>query len=692
MTSPIQQRYPEERRWATVLFADVRGFTTLSERLDFESVSDLIKDVWLRLDDVIRTNGGYIDKHLGDGVMAVWGAPFAGESDAEQAVTAGIALISALEKFSKESHRPGAGELMIRVGINTGPVLAGYVGAKDEYTVMGDTVNIANRLEQMAEPGLALISESTYRLVRGLFKVRRLDSMMLKGKTQPINAYIVESRLERPTKVHYRSGDVLDTRMVARDKELEQLSTLFKNYRGFSSPTLVFVAGESGIGKSRLLMEYANHLEISEPDLNMISTRALAQTSRVPFFLWKSLWHNRFGVLDDDPPDDARDKFLLGVRNLWGLQVGATSSIEAAHLIGSLTGIKWPTSKYLATYEHDPDGRVKKAFELTRELMRRACIAGPTVVLLDDLHWADNLSLDLLYYLLKPVGEPLPLFILGGTRSELLREQPRWANVSEIINLGPLPIKAEIVAEAYPDLKHLPQEVMLELARRSDGNPYFLEEMVRNLVKAGLVNGDTPPEEMIARLRSRPPESLRAMLQSRLDTLSREARMVALLASVVGRVFWVGAVLAAARSAVSTGTGLLKLAPSMLERVIQDALRQLVQAELAFPRAGSRFSEDQEYIFKHSMLREVAYDLIPHKYLRQYHRSVARWVIVRSDPKFQVMAADHLEKAGALFEAARQYEHAARYAKSRGANEETKWLISRAAKLRDRIQDENITK
>jgi class 3 adenylate cyclase len=691
MTNPLQQRYPEERRWATVLFADVQGFTTLSERLDFESVSDLIKDVWIRLDEVIRINGGYIDKHLGDGVMAVWGAPFAGESDAEQAVTAGVGLLDALEIFTKESRRPGAGELKIRVGINTGPVLAGYVGAKEEYTVMGDTVNVANRMEQMAEAGIVLISESTYRLVRGLFKVRRLDNMELKGKTQPINAYIVEGRLERPTKVHYRSGDILDTRMVAREKELEKIFSLYHQANTFVTPTLTFITGESGIGKSRLLMEFSNQIEISEPELSLISTRALAQTSRVPFFLWKSLWHNRFGIQDDDPPDDARDKFLLGIRNLWGLQIGATSSIEAAHVIGGLTGIKWPASKYLAAFEHDAEGRVNKAFELTRELLRRACNAGPTILLLDDLHWADNLSLDLLNYLLKPADEPLPLFILTGTRPELLRNQPRWTNVSHIIPLGPLPIKAEIVAAAYPDLSHLPEEVMLELARRSDGNPYFLEEMVRNLVKAGMVSEDTPPEEMIARLRSRPPESLRAMLQSRLDALSREARMVALLASVVGRVFWVGAILAAARSAVSTGTGLLKLAPSMLERVIQDALRQLVQAELAFPRAGSRFSEDQEYIFKHSMLREVAYGLIPHKYLRQYHHAVARWVIVRSDPKFQVMAADHLEKAGALFEAARQYEHAALYAKSRGAKEEATWLISQAGKLREQLDKENNT-
>lgn len=679
MTSPLTtQRYPEERRWASVLFADVRGFTALSERMDFESVSDLIKGVWLRLDAVIQDYGGYVDKHLGDAVMAVWGAPFAGESDAEQAVAAGVALLDSLAAYIEESHLIGARELMMSVGVNTGYVLSGYVGAKNEYTVMGDTVNVAKRLEQAADPGAVVISESTYRLVRDVFKVHNLPPLTLKGKTEPVTAHVVEGRLEQPGKVHYRSEGSLDTRMVARESELKKLASLYKRAIRSDCPTLAVVIGDAGIGKSRLLMEFAIQLEDSEPNLSMISARALAQTSRVPFFLWKSLWHNRFGLQDNDSPDDAREKFMLGVQGLWGLQTGAGSAVEAAHLIGSLTGITWPASKYLAMCENDPQARVRRVFILTRELLRRACLARPTVLLLDDLHWADSVSLDLLDFLLKPGPESLPLLILAGIRPHFLRKHPRWANVSHIVPLKPLPMDAEIVAAAYPDLRDLPKEVRLELAHRSDGNPYFLEEMVKGLMKSGLTNSS---QEMIARLRARPPDTLRAMLQSRLDDLPRDARMVALLASVVGRVFWVGAVLEAARSVSSTGTGLLKLAPSVLDRVVQDALRHLVQAELAFPRSGTRFSDDQEYIFKHSLLREVAYSLIPHKYLHQYHRAVARWMIIRPDPKFQVMAANHLEEAGDLYEAARQYERAAHYARSRGATKEAKWLLERVRAL-----------
>jgi predicted ATPase len=191
---------------------------------------------------------------------------------------------------------------------------------------------------------------------------------------------------------------------------------------------------------------------------------------------------------------------------------------------------------------------------------------------------------------------------------------------------------------------------------------------------------------MITKLHVDTPGSLRAMLQARLDSLPRGARTIALMASVVGRVFWVGPVLAAARSASYTGTGLLKLRPPMIERVVQDGLHKLVQAELAFPRAGTHFSEDQEYIFKHSLLRDVTYSLIPEKYLPQYHLAVARWLVIRPDSKYKIMAADHFDQAGALREAARYYEYASREAEVRGAKSEADWLLSKANEIQRKLE------
>lgn len=688
MVSPLPSlRYPEERRLATVLFADVRGFTALAERMDFELISDLIKDVWISLDILIEAHGGYIDKHIGDAVMAVWGAPYAGENDAERAVSAALSLQEAVKEYAKTSMKPGASELSIRVGINSGYVLSGYVGLRNEYTVMGDAVNIANRLEQISEPGTVVISESTFRLVRGMIQVRRLATpIQLRGKTQAIQAYLVDRLMPQPSRLRYNSADSLMTIMVARENEMERLNSLYEEAMRAEVPMLVMVLGETGIGKSRLLMEFTSQLEVSEQGVNLMSVRALAQTAQIPFFLWKSLWYLRFGLQDNEPMETLREKFTREIQRLWGWQLGPTSSVEAAHLIGSLIGLSWPDSPYLAAYENDSPGRLKRAFELTRELIRRISSFRSTVLMFDDLQWGDSSSLDLLAYLFQPAEDPLPLLVLTGARSEFARKYSRWMNLASILELEPLPVNSEIVAEAYPDLKDFPEEVLLELAVRSDGNPYFMEEMAKSLVKSGMHLANLAPDELLAQVRAITPESLRVLLQARLDRLSHESRSVAQLASVVGRVFWVGAVIAAARVAEGMGTGPLVAVPdAVIERLIQDALRQLVRAELAFPKANVAYSEEQEFIFKNSLLREVAYGLIPVKNRFRYHLAVALWLADHENVDFKIMAAEHFELGGALAEAAKHYEAAAEFALMRGAAVNAEELLAKARELRETV-------
>ena len=699
----LSKPYPEERRLATVMFADIQGFTELADRLDFEEISDLIKEVWLRLDEVIETHGGYIDKHIGDAVMAVWGAPQAQEHDAESAVRAALVLQHFLTEYTAHSPRLGASELKMRVGITTGLVLSGYVGVRGEYTVMGDTVNVASRLEHNAEPSTVVIGESTYRLVRGAFRFRRLSPMQVKGKTGLLQAFVVESELEQPSRVRYRSMGGLETHFVARDKELSLLNECYRKSRDSNTPILVLIKGEAGLGKSRLMMEFISQLEADEPALTLLSTRGLAQAQRVPFFVWKSLWHNRFSLSDNDPPETGRDKYLRGIQKLWGRQLGPVSSVEAAHLIGDLVGLEWANSPFLDVLRDDPKVRVSRAFVLTRELLRRVCSASPTVLLLDDLHWADEGSLGLLLNLLEPGSETLPMLILGAVRPGFLEQALRLARAAEVIRLGPLPVSAEIVAAAYPVLVGLPEETLAKLAQRAEGNPYFLEEMVKSLLQSksfargkmdrilvvesannGLPSEGTagkPEAYLTDELDEKLPTSLQAMLQARLDALSPQARGVALMASVVGRVFWAGATLEAAR--LSIGTGLLDMSHAGLEQTIMDGLAELVHNELAFPRAGSMFSGEQEYIFKHTLFREVAYGLLPHKYRRQYHLAIARWLAARSGPDYAAVVAEHLEQAGVFTEAAQQYERAADYVRSRGSARETEWLLIHARELRE---------
>jgi class 3 adenylate cyclase len=688
-TSP--NPYPEERRIASVLFADVQGFTTLAERVDFEAASDLIKGLWQRLDEIILTHGGYIDKHQGDGVMAVWGAPYAVENDAEQAVAAAMELQAAFQEYIRSSSRKGADELKMRIGINTGPVLAGYVGVKIEYTVMGDTVNVANRLEQAAEPNTVTIGESTARLVRGVFHLRRLEPFFVRGRAEIISAYQVEASLPQPTRVAYHPVESLETHMVEREIQMARLAVLFHQAMHNDRALLTIVSGDAGLGKSRLLLEFASQISAENPSVVVFSARALSQASQVPFYFWRSLWRNRFGVNEDDSLPVVRAKFLLGVRAYWGEEPEEISAEEVTHFIASLAGIVWEDSPYLKIYKDDPIGRVQRSFELTLRLLRRVSSHHQTLILLDDLQWADSSSLDLFIKILDAqsspgkVTEPMPLLILAGSRPDFLRRNPRWANLGSVMELTPLPRSSSVVSKAYPDLAKVPVEILSELAQRSEGNPYFLEEMVKGLLKSKLAEKAVSPEDFLRLIRTYIPESLRVMLQARLDSLSREARSVALLASVVGRVFWVGAVLMEARANQGLGTGPLTSLPGeVIERVVQDALRQLVQAELAFPRPNSRFSGDQEYIFKHSLLREVAYSLIPNKTRSRVHLAVASWLSDHPDPDLRVMAAEHYEQGGAILEATHFYEEAARYARSRGAAHESAVLLARARTLRSR--------
>jgi len=682
MTLSKPQQFPEERRLATVLFADVQGFTALAETLDFETVSDMLKGIWQRLDFVIEENGGYIDKHLGDGVMAVWGAPHAGENDAENAITAALLMQDAMQGFVAYTKVPGAEKLKLRIGLNSGQAFAGYVGTKNEYTVLGDIVNVASRLEQSAVPGTVVITEGTYRLVRGIFSVARLEPVQAKGKVEPIEAYEVKSKFAAPTRIRYEQGaDTIETHMVGRNAEMTRLREFFEMSQHATAPIMSLVIGEIGMGKSRLLMEVVNRAEASEPGPLILTTRALAQTSRIPYYLWRSILRNRFGIDEHTPNDEATHLFEEAVGALWGSLPGGS---EAAHLIGELIGLKWQRSPHIN--EQEPNTvRLELAYQKFRELFIQLCNKQPTILLIDDLQWADRESLQLLAHMMESDLKILKLFILAGARPEFLRVHPSWRNLASITNLGPLPTSSEMVMEAYPDLKVLPRQILVELAARSEGNPYFLEEIVKVLIKPGLDDFKRNPGEAMARLQAQIPESLRATLQARLDNLPRDARTVALLAAVVGRVFWVGAVLVAAKA--DTGTGSLSNMPgTVMERLVQDGLRQLVRAELAFPRAGSKYGDEQEYIFKNSFLRDVAYSMIPNRSRIIYHRVVAQWLAGHNDATFRVMSAEHYESGRAFIDAAMQYDLAAQIARDRHAPLEAAALESSAARVRSKAK------
>jgi class 3 adenylate cyclase len=663
MSADGESKFPEERCLVSVLIGDILGFSTLADQLDPEIVSGLMRDLWSHFNKIIEEHGGFIDKQLGDSIMVIWGAPESLEDDAERAVSASLELLAGLNEFKEKTKHPEAKSLLLRLGIHTGLSLVGYVGVHGEYTVLGNTVRIAQRMEENAEPGSIVVSEATYQSIRGAFQVKRLTPIQLIGTKKLVNIFQILEELPQPTKLRYRGRGGLETILVGREEEMARLEDLFQHTRQQNKTQLVLVSGEMGVGKSRLLFEFAGQLETENPELTVMSSRALEQTSQVPFYLWKELWSNRFELNEDDPVESARNKTINGVLTLWGKALGEVTAVEVAHFLGDQIGVQWDKSPYLESFNTDPKLRTERSFLLQAELFNRASQRGPVVLILDDLQWADSGSLAMINYLWKSTDREIPLLILTCAGSEFIQENLELFQDVEQIELKPLLVSSEIVRNAYPALKKAPDSMLSALAERAEGNPYFLEEMVKNVLGSegfSLEEGDQLPFL---------PGSVEELLQSRLDSLSMEGRATAFFAAVAGRVFWKGAVLAAFRGSPGV-TKALGVSNHNIVGKVQAALDELMEKELAFLRVGSAFSGEREYIFKHSLLQEQAYQRLPENLQAECHLVVAEWLAERASPERSVCVAHHFEEAGVYDKAQAYYTKAAEHARSKGYDEE----------------------
>lgn len=660
MASEKKSPSERERLLATILFVEILGYSTLIDQLEPEDVDDVAGLLWTDFNQVITEYGGLPTDQLGDLLVLTWGVPESQEDDADRAVSASLELLDSLARFKEKVEHPGAQALRLKIGIHSGLVLAGKFGVRGKYTVLGDTVSVAKLLEESAEPGMVIISEGTYQSIRGAFHVKRLTPIQLKGTRALMNIFEILDELPQPTKLRYRSKGGLETNLVGRDQEMEQLTVLFDKALTNNQPQMALVLGDVGIGKSRLLFEFAGMLETQNPLLTVMSSRALEQTSQIPYYLWRELWANRFALNEDDPPDVAQKKTIEGVRAFWGRALGEITSVEVAHFLGRLIGISWKKSPFLTTYAGNAKERIQRTYLMLEELFYRASQRGPVVLILDDLHWADSGSLALLERIWRSAVREMPLLILASARPYFLESANGIFQDAEIIHLEPLAINPEMVRLAYPVIKKESKNLLNLLAKKSGGNPYFLEEMVKNVV----VDGTVDPRRV-----KNLPDSLEALLQMRLDSLSLEGRATAYFAAVSGRVFWKGSVLAAFRGAPGV-TEVLDVSSLNLVGKVQKALDEMMEKELAFLRVGSAFSGEREYIFKHSLLQQVAYNRLPDELKVECHRAVAYWLAERVGPDRSICVAHHFEQAGVLDQAHHYYSAAAEQTREQGENRE----------------------
>ncbi|MGZ5323355.1 MAG: AAA family ATPase [Solirubrobacterales bacterium] len=609
-TQAAPESPPEERRRVTVLFADLSGYTAAAERMDPEAVKVLVGRTLRRLGQEIERFGGTIDKFIGDNVMGVFGAPLAHGDDPERAVRAGLAMQEAMGE-------PGAG-FSLRVGVNTGEVMAGPVG--DRYTVMGDPVNVAARLQAAARPGTVTVGAETHRASRETIAYTRLDPLTLKGKEEPVPAWEATAVLTGPRPAGMRS----ETPLIGRSEEAALLASLVDRTRREERPYLVTVLGQAGVGKSRLARELIERLgeRDSPPTVRRGQSPPYAGVSFLPLI---EVLREELELADSDPPQAAWEKLLGGVEALMaGLDEPESAERNAAALAVPL-GIEPPPEAVLGDGD-DPERTRDALFSAARAVIEGMTRRRPLVLAFDDVHWADEAMLDLVDHLTRWVRGPLLLICIA--RDELLERRPGWGGGrrnATTISLEPLDHDEarRLVGALLPGGAGA-GDVISQVAERSGGNPLFAEEMVNRLIEDETVDTATLPG------------TVQSLLAARLDSLEPDERRLLQHAAVVGQVFWDGALRATA-------------AEEGLE--LGGALAALEGKDLLVASPRSRISGEREYAFKHVLIRDVAYSMLPKAVRSRKHVEVGQFIRERAGDRadaFVGLVAEHYARAATL--------------------------------------------
>ncbi len=643
-----------QRKQVTVLFADISGFTAMSESLDAEAVHEIVNTVWEYLDRLIVEHGGHIDKHVGDGVMALWGVSQAQEDDPEWAVRVALLMqqeiigISAklVEVACKLSLQKLAPAVRMRIGVNTGPVLWGEVGTTGEFSAIGDAVNLASRLQEAAPVGGVLISHLTYHHVRGIFDVQVQAPLHLRGKTEPVQTYLVLRAKPRAFRMRTRGVEGIETRMVGRDAELAALQAAFRTAMERSITQVVIVAGEAGVGKSRLLYEFENWLDLLPKPVSYLKGRATPEMQALPHGIIRDMFAHRFDIHESDSAATLLEKFRAGMQPIL--------EPDQADLVGQMVGFDFQRAGSRAVGDLLGSASFRQLALAYFGAYIRAVVQSPTVVFLEDIHWADDRSLELLEYIFQTVPDT-PLLVICLTRPNFFESHPQWGSaiLSEAVDtprpvfhrLDVQPLSREasnaLVMQILQRLDVIPPALCDLIVEGAEGNPFYVEELVKVLIDDGIiVRGEDHWQAELLRLKAlRVPPTLTGVLQARLDSLPRSERDVLQRASVMGRFFWDAAV----ADLLSEGEAIAQPAE------LGGLLDALMARELIFRRAHSAFQDAAEYIFKHAILRDVTYEMVLLNVRRVYHARAARWLEAHAGERlgeYLGLIAGHYELAG----------------------------------------------
>lgn len=629
----------EERRWVTVLFADLVGFTTRSEDMDPEDVRTLVDAVMTKLVPIVAAHGGWVNRVIGDAMLAVFGAPVAHDDDPERAVRAALAL-------QQQMSAAGEADLQLRVGVNTGEVMLGTVGT--EMTVMGDAVNTAARLQTSAAPGQVLVGDSTRLSCGSSVAFRSVGELTMKGKQRLVAAFEPVAAELAPSRRR-----VVDTPLVGRAPHIAAMHACRTEAVERHVPHAIALIGEAGIGKSRLLADWlaqvldAGGLVLTGrclPYGEVLGYRAVAEA----LFGWA-------GVAAADEAALARRKLADAAA-----AIGVDDPEVLDHL-AVVAGVGSGEADAAAVNQVRLQAGIRTVFEAM-------AAHRPTVLVVDDLHWADDALLDLLENLVQRTGE-VPLLVVAAARPELIEVRPWWGKPHERrtdVVLDSLDaVSCARLSTALCTRYNIPLDRAEEIEAAAGGNPLFAEEVAAVLA----ARIDDPTAEL--------PGSLRASIAARLDTLPADERGVLGLASMVGQRFW-----SAALEALGAGEG----AAELLERI---ELRGLIHRQNA-----SGLGSVDGWAFKHGLIRDVAYEMLPRARRRDLHGTLLDWIAERSGDRLETnlgVLAHHATVAERFEEALRYLDAAAEAARRVGAHRAEAQRLAEALTVADRLGRTDLT-
>jgi adenylate cyclase len=632
---PAPAELQEERRKATVLFADLSGYTAIAERMDPEAVKSLIDGALRRLGQEVFRHGGQVDKYIGDNVMAVFGAPVAHEDDPERAVRAALAMQAAMTEINEGIAAPSGLGFELRVGVNSGEVLAGQVG--DEYTVIGDAVNVASRLQSAARPGSVTVGEGTFRLTREAIAYESLEPLDLKGKSEPVPAWEA-TRVLAPSAT--RRVARAETPLIGREDESALLESLFERVVRERRPHLVTLIGQAGVGKSRLIRNLMASVA-SRPEQPAIREgHCLAYGAGIAYWALAEVIREQFEIVDTDDSEVAWTKLRRGIEVLVSDAETDEPPERLAAIIARPLGIETLASEAAGAPldAEDPQQMRDRLFSAVRSVAEAVSRRRPLVFAFEDIHWADEGMLDLIEYLARWVRGSVLVICLA--RDELLERRPGWGGGrrnATTIALEPLgEVEArQLVGALLPDASGNGDGdgnglagIAPVVAERSGGNPLFAEEMVNRILEEGTAEADTLPD------------TVHSVLAARLDSLRGVERRLLQHAAVVGRTFWEGSL---ATVADQEGADL------------PEALAALQEKDLVVASAGSRLAGEYEYAFKHALIRDVAYGTLPKSVRCRKHAEVGGFIEERAGERGDgvvALVAEHYGRAAALAEEA----------------------------------------